>query len=244
MGRTRRIGILVVLALVLGLFGAVAVGAAYIYENYSIKNIYVTGSTHYTDQEIIDMVMTDRLSHNSVYLSMQYRDRSIKNIPFLEKIDVTIVSRDTVRISVYEKAVAGYVRYLGRYLYFDRDGYVIESSMERTKGIPWVMGLHFDHAVLYQKLPVENEEVFASILDVSKLLSKYELEADRIYFDDDYRLYLYFDQVQVYIGGNDNIDEKIIALRNIIPNLDDKCGILDLHEYTGASENITFVERN
>ena len=215
----------------------------YILNNYTVNNIYVTGNTHYTDQEIADMVLTDRLSHNSVYLALFYRNRSITGIPFIEKMDVTIMDKDTVRISVYEKAVAGYIRYLGRYLYFDRDGIIVESSMEETEGIPLVMGLSFDHAVLHEELPVSNREVFSEILNVTKLLTKYELKVDRIFFDSDYRLYLYFGDVEVYVGSNDNIDEKIIALQYILPNLEEKKGLLDMHEYTNSRDSITFEEK-
>ena len=57
------------------IIGAVAI--KYIADNYTITNIYVTGNTHYTNDEIIDMVITVRLSHNSMHLSMKYRDKSI-----------------------------------------------------------------------------------------------------------------------------------------------------------------------
>ena len=86
-------------------------GLKYIADNYTVTHIYVDGSKHYTNEEIIDMVKTSRFSDNSIYLAMQYRDRSITDIPFVERIDVDIVSRDTVRIHVYEKMIAGYIRY-------------------------------------------------------------------------------------------------------------------------------------
>ena len=63
-------------------------------------------------------------------------------------MDVNILTPNTIRISVYEKALAGYVEYLGRYMYFDRDGTVVESSSERTRGIPQVTGLRFDYVVV------------------------------------------------------------------------------------------------
>lgn len=233
-------GVLVVCCLVLG----AVFGLQYIQTHYNITNIYVTGNSHYTDAEIIDMVMTKPLDHNSLYLSMHYRDRSVEGIPFIEKMDVSIVSEDTVRINVYEKAIAGYIRYLGRCMYFDRDGIIVESSFIETPGIPQVMGLSFDHVVLYEKLPVENEAVFAQILDVTKLLAKYELTADRLFFDSDYDLYLYFDDVEVVIGSRDQIDEKIIRLRYILPSLEGRCGLLDLHDVDGTGGDITFLERN
>ena len=230
------------IVLVLAITAALIVD--YILKNYTITNIYVDGNTHYTDEEIVDMVIVDKLDHNSFYLSLKYQDKSITDIPFIEKMDVTIVSPDTIRINVYEKAIAGYISYLGRYMYFDREGIIVESSLESSDEVPEVMGLDFDSVVLYQKLPVDNDDVFEEILDITQLLSKYNLNADKIFFDKDYNLYLYFDQVEVTIGTNDYIDEKIIQLQYILPKLEGKSGILDMEDYDGSSKNIIFQEKN
>ena len=42
-------------------------------------------------------------------------------VPFVEKMDVSVVDPHTIKIEVYEKALAGYVEYLGHYMYFDKD---------------------------------------------------------------------------------------------------------------------------
>ena len=232
------IGVLMTLLII----GAVAI--KYIADNYTITNIYVTGNTHYTNDEIIDMVITDRLSNNSLYLSMKYRNKSIEGVPFIEKMDVDIVSPDTVRINVYEKAVAGYIAYLGRYMYFDRDGIVVESSLEPSDTAPQVMGLSFDYCIMHEKLPIENQDVFEEILDITQLLSKYQLGADRIFFDSEYNVYLYFDEIEVSLGKEDFIDEKIIQLQYILPELSGKKGILEMKDFDDDTKNITFEEKS
>jgi cell division protein FtsQ len=228
--------IIIVIAAVLGL--------KYVDDTYTVTNIYVNGNTHYSNQEIIDMVLTDKLSNNSLYLSLKYRDRSIENVPFVEKMDVDIISPDTIRINVYEKAIAGYISYLDRYMYFDRDGIIVESSLEASDDVPQVLGLDFNYVILYEKLPVENENVFAEILDITKLLDKYELNADKIFFDKDYNVYLYFDGVEVSLGTEKYIDEKIIQLQYILPNLEGKNGVLEMKDYDEDTKNITFEEKN
>ena len=227
------------LVLAAGLFYAYR----YVMDNYTITHIYVDGNKHYTNEEIIDMVQTSRFSSNSLFLSFQYRDRSITDIPFVERIDVDIVTRDTVRIHVYEKMIAGYIRYLGRYMYFDRDGIVVESSQTPSQDVPLVLGLDFDHVVLYEKLPVEREDIFSEILDITQLLSKYDLHADRIYFDDNYHVYLYFGDAEVSLGESGAMDEKIIQLQYILPSLEGKKGVLRLDNYTSSTNQVTFEER-
>ena len=235
--------IYIILAVLFIVFLTGFIGFKYVFDNYTIKNIYVTGNAHYTNDQIIDMVMDDSLSHNSMYLSFRYRNKSIENIPFIEKMDVDILSPDTIKINVYEKAIAGYIAYLGRYMYFDRDGIVVESSFERTPDVPEVLGLKFDYVIMHEKLPIGNQKVFEEILDITQLLSKYMLKADRILFDSDFNVYLYFDGVEVNLGQWDYIDEKIIQLQYILPELDGKTGILDLKDFDDNTKNITFEEK-
>ncbi len=227
------------IVLLIGLLSA----AIYIYKNYTVVSAYVDGNTHYTDQQILDMVMTDRLSKNSIYLSFKYRDKDITGIPFVEKMDVEVLAPDTIKINVYEKAIAGYVKYLDRFIYFDRDGIVVETSEEESDDVPLVLGLDFDYVILHEKLPVENEDVFSDVLDITQLLTKYNLGADRIFFDSEYNMYLYFGDVEVSLGNKDNIDEKVIQLQYILPELEGKSGILELSDYNSNTQNITFEEK-
>ncbi len=215
-------------------------GVWYLKEHYTVTNIYVEGNLHYTNEEIQNMVMKGPFGSHSLYLSLRYKNREITDIPFIETMSVKILAPDTIRISVYEKALAGYVQYLGRYLYFDREGIVVESSQMRTKEIPQVTGLSFDHVVLHEKLPVENEDIFNQILDITQLLTKYGISAERIYFDSGYAMTLYFEGVKVSIGTDDYIDEKIMKLQHLLPELEGKKGTLHMENYTEGTKNITF----
>ena len=232
---------LIILAVLLIILGVIK----YISDTYTITNVYVSGNKHYTDEEIIDMVMTDRLCKNSMFLSLKYRNKSIGDIPFIEKMDVDIVSPDTVKINVYEKAIAGYISYLGHYMYFDRDGIVVESSFEPSDEVPQVMGLSFNSVIIHEKLPVENDEVFDEILDITQLLSKYELNADKIFFDSEYNVYLYFGGIEVSIGTKDFIDAKIIELKKIFrtDQLDGKTGLLEMKYFNEDTKNTSFIPK-
>lgn len=239
-GRKKRLAIL--LTILLALLVLLFAGYEYIIRNYTVTTVYVEGNIHYTNEEIIDMVMGGRYGHNSLFLSMKYRDKGVDNIPFIETMDVTIQSRDTIRITVYEKALAGYVSYLGLYVYFDKDGIVVETSRDPTPGIPQVTGLQFDHVVLHEKLPVENEDIFNEILNLTQLLAKHSLTVDKIYFDSDYEVTLVFGEARVALGDNTNLEEKIMKLQYILPSLEDKKGVLNMREYTEDTKTYSFEQ--
>ena len=215
-----------------GIIALILIAAAIIWEYFGVEKVSVTGNTQYTDEEIEDMVMTGPLGHNSLYLFFRYRNRSVRDVPFVERMDVAIDSPTEVTINVYEKAVAGYVKYLGRYMYFDRDGIIVEASTEMIPGIPYVTGLSFDECVLYEPLPVKDKEVFSVILSLTQLFDKYEINADRIYFDDSMNITLYFGDARVIIGSMENIDEKMMKLKSVLPSIMGMKGELHLENYS------------
>lgn len=229
--------ILIVTALILV---ALIAGYSYINDNYTINTVYVEGNVHYSDEEIIEKIMSGPLEKNSIFLNLKYQKQEVEDIPFVAAIEIEIISKDTVKITVYEKTLAGYVTYLGRYMYFDKDGTIVESSLMKTSGVPEVIGLTFDHVVKYEKLPVEEEGIFAEILDISQSLNKYELTADKIYFDDKYDVTLYFGDVRVKIGAGENIDEKFSKMKNILPRLEGKKGVLQMENYSEDTKTVSF----
>ncbi|MBR5596798.1 MAG: FtsQ-type POTRA domain-containing protein [Lachnospiraceae bacterium] len=205
-----------------------------------VKTITVEGNVHYSNDEIVAMVMKNKLDHNSLYLSMKYRKKGIMGIPFIEKMSVDILAPDSIKITVYEKAVAGYIEYLGKYMYFDKDGIIVETSDVKTAGIPQITGLQFDYVVLHESLPIEDETIFQSILDITQLLTKYEISVDKIYFDNNNQMTLYFENIRVRLGDISNIDDKIIQLKAILPELKGQKGILRMENYVEGMKNITF----
>ena len=229
--------ILIVTALILV---ALIAGYSYINDNYTINTVYVEGNVHYSDEEIIEKIMSGPLEKNSIFLNLKYQKQEVEDIPFVAAIEIEIISKDTVKITVYEKTLAGYVTYLGRYMYFDKDGTIVESSLMKTSGVPEVIGLTFDHVVKYEELPVEEEGIFTEILDISQSLNKYELTADKIYFDDKYDVTLYFGDVRVKIGAGENIDEKFSKMKNILPRLEGKKGVLQMENYSEDTKTVSF----
>ncbi len=222
------------------LFIFVCSGVLLVKYKFTITSVTVDGNEHYTDEEISNMVMSGKYGHNSIYLYLKYHNKEAEEIPFVEQMDVELLSPQSVNIQIYEKAVAGYVEYLGHYLYFDKDGIVVESSTKQMDGIPFVTGLNFDHVMLHEKLPIEDTEIFKLILNITQLLTKYKIATDRIYFDTDQNITLYFDDARIYLGTSEYIDEKINKLRFLLPELSGHSGVLHMENYSGDGGRFTF----
>lgn len=231
------------LGIMAGVVLGIVIAAIVVLNIYTVDTVIIEGNAHYTNDEIYSMVMGEsKLSKNSLYLSFKYKNKDINTIPFIQTMNVEIIDASTIKITVYEKAVAGFVEYMGRYFYFDKDGTVIESSDSTTKGVLQVMGLDFDHIILYEKLPVESDDIFKQILDMTRLLEKYDIEMDKLYFDSSYNMTLYLEDARIKIGDFTNIDKKIIKFKSILPDLKGKKGVLRLDTYDGSKNFVTFEE--
>lgn len=222
------------------LFIIIVVGIAFVLGQYHVKTVVVEGNEHYTAEEIEEMVLPKGIWNNSILLSIKYSKKKMEDIPFVESMDVEIVSKNEICIHVYEKVLAGCVSYLDRYLYFDREGIVVETSQELTDGVPQIDGLKFDHVIMHEKIPVRDEEIFSEILKVTQLLAKYQLSADHIYFNKDKEITLMFDEARINLGTDAYIDEKIEQLSYILPNLEGKSGTLHLEAYDENTTKINF----
>ena len=137
---------------------------------FTITSIMVQGNEHYSSSQIKEIIENGWFGDNSLILSLKYRHKAFKDLPFVETMEVKIEDRHSVRVIVYEKALAGYIKYLDRYMYFDKDGIIVENADVPTEGLPLVTGLEFDHITMFEPLPVGDKSVFQTILDVTKIL--------------------------------------------------------------------------
>lgn len=231
--------ILVFVTLVLGALN-------YLISTYTVQTVYVEGNYHYSKEEVEKLVMDGPLGNNSLYLSVKYKNKGVQNIPFVDTMDVKILSPDTVKITVYEKALAGYIKHLDTYMYFDKDGYVVENSGVKTMGVPQITGLRFDYAILGEQLPVDDKDVFEIILTITKLLDKYALSADKIHFQDTKEITLLFGDVKVALGNeNAHLEDKIMLLKEkFLPELTGKKGTLHMESYDASRGKYTFKPEN
>jgi len=204
-----------------------------------IRQVTVTGNVYYTKEQIVDMVMEDGYQRNTLYLYLRYKYLKHPEIPFIDTFEVTIDSLDSVTIRVYEKGIVGYVQYLGKNVYFDKDGIVVESSDAVMEGVPRISGLVFDQLTMHQALSVKDPKVFNTILSITQLLTKYDLNPDEIRFGSNDELYLQIKDVRVALGVGEHLDEKVARLKQLEEDLADKSGTLHMENYTDESTHIS-----
>ena len=206
---------------------------------FRVRQVTVTGNAYYTKEEVVNLLLDEGSLQNTLLVYLRYEYQEHPEIPFIDDFEVTMDSWQSLKIRVYEKNMVGYVRYLGQDVYFDKDGIVVESSTQELEGIPQISGVTFDSLAIHQPLSVEDPTIFDTILSITKLLTKYDLDPDEIRFGAGGELFLQLGDVKVALGTGENLDEKISRLKQLEGDLKDKSGTLHMENYTDETTHIS-----
>lgn len=226
------------LVLVLLLAGAALV----VVKVFTVEQVEVQGNQLYDSKQIEKWVLNDKYSWNSLYVYLKYRFRKPEEIPFIDTMEVGLKVPHTITIEVYEKGLLGYlyIDSLGQNVYFDKDGFAVETSTDVIEGIPKITGLTCKQVVLYEKLDLAKKKSLKTLLSVTQTLKKYSLVPQSIDYGDGGNLTLSYGAVTVSLGTVDNLNEKVKRLEKIMPELDGLTGTLHLEEWTEETTDITF----
>lgn len=211
------------------------------YNWFRLKNVTFDGLTKYTEAEFREK-LEDNFWCSITPLFCLADSTNQKEIPFIEKYEIEYVDQHSARVLVHEKRVTGCVLVMGRYMYFDKDGIVVESSMETLAGIPVITGLEFKEIALYQKLQVQKESLFRTILNITRLIEQHGIGVQEISFDSGYEVTLYVGDITVLLGKKENYDEVLNALEGILLVLSGQKGTLDMRTYSMENQDVIFRE--
>ena len=225
----------IVLKILLILVVLCAIAFVYIRTCYKLKSIKVTGTDHYTDQQMVDIVTGGKDYGNTLLFILESRLNPAQDVTFIDKIDVTYVNRNSVEM-------AGCIKYNDQYAYFDGDGIVLEISDAKLDDVPCIEGLTSDSVEQGKKLDVGDSGFFQEILTMTQLIYKSGIQIDKITYDTDQNLILHKDGIKIRIGDGENLETKFMNLESILESVKGKKGTLDMSNYSESQRNVIFKE--
>lgn len=188
---------------------------ACLYLVFHIDTVTVEGTEYYSDAEIKKLVFQRELSDNEVMLWIYEKTVGFGTLPFVETIDVEYHGPRTVTLRVYDKTISGCIKYMGQYVYFDKDGIVLQTLQEKKEGIPVVTGIDFGTFVVGEAFRVEDEEVFNSIMNLSQLVAHYQIPAKQIHVQAG-ELVLYTGNLKIFLGRKKLYDDELSNLSRVL----------------------------
>ncbi|MBO5154209.1 MAG: cell division protein FtsQ/DivIB [Eubacterium sp.] len=240
--KKRKRNILILLALLVLLAG---ICVLLVTQVFTVKKVDVVGNELYTDEQIEEIVLSDEYSWSTLYVYLKYRFFHTQKLPFVDTMEVGLqpAKPHELTVEVYEKGILGYlyISSIDQNAYFDKDGFVVETSQEVIEDVPKIEGLTCDFVVLYEKLPLANDTALKNLLSLTQLLQKYEIPAKRIKYEEaSGSMTVYSGKITILVGNADNLAQKIMRLQYILPQLEGKKGTLHLENWTSETTDIIF----
>lgn len=206
---------------------------------YHLKEVVLEGSNRYTAEEIKDYLVTDKLDQITFMMYLRYKLNDPVSIPFVETYKISMEDRHTIKVMVYEKILIGCVKLLDSYMYFDRDGIVVESSKTRMEGVPLIAGLKFDKILLHEKLEIQQDSLYDMILNLTKTIQKLNLSVDKVFINSNLEVSLFVSENEILLGKRDFYDVQLQALASIMEEPNDMKLSYDMRFYDENNKKIT-----
>lgn len=228
--------------IIIGILLILAGGFLYL-STFNLKEIQVSGCETVDEQTIIDAVESRSFADNTILLYLMNKIKPIDDIPFVSKLEIEFLSKNTVSVTVYEKSMAGCVEYMDGYVYFDKDGIILESSSEMIEGVPCIKGLNFSQWELGSKLPIEDKSKFQSILSITQLIDKYELDIDGIKFTAENEIILIHEGITIELGEGEYLAIQMMNLGSILEGLEGLEGTLYMKDFDSDDATASFSKK-
>lgn len=248
--RRRKARLKVTILAVLSLILAFAIAAVIVVKVFVVKNVKVEGNVLYDESLIKSTVFNDDYSRNSLYVFLKYTFVDTEELPFIDTMEIRMDDPQSLTIKVYEKGMMGYIYIpaIGENAYFDKDGFVVETSTRIIEDVPRVEGLACEEVVLYEKLPID-KKLLKELLTLTQTLKRpdenvsFDLVPDAIEYGVVNEPVLHYGNVEVNMGSIEYLTQKVEHLEGMFQKtngMSGMSGILHLENWTGEKSNVVF----
>ena len=231
----------VILLSILSVILVFAITALIVIKVFVVKNVKIEGNVLYEDSLIESTVLNDDLSWNSLYVLLKYTFMDTKQLPFIDTMEIGLEDPQTLKIKVYEKGMMGYlyIPAINENAYFDKEGFVVETSTRIIENVPRIEGVECSQVVLYEQLPIE-QKLLKQLLTLTQALKREGLEPDAIRYGTEHEPVLIYEAVEVNMGSTELLTQKVERIKKILPELSGMAGTLHLENWTESTTNIVF----
>lgn len=200
---------------------------------FKATSVTIEGNDICTEEQIKDNYISGPLGSNTIVIWLKNKLGIYEPIPFIREAQIDVSFPSNVKIHVYEKTLVAYFYYMGQYIYFDKDGMILETSSENIKDVPCIEGISFTNFALYEHIEVSKEGQIDTILDLSELISHYGMDVDKVSFNNKNEVTLYCGNIKVFLGKQSLYDQQIASVSDVIRQAvaDKLSGTIDMKNY-------------
>lgn len=213
--------------------GAIALLILFCTFFFRVKKISVEGNTYYSQEKMAEMFQKNFLEKNIITFWLMDKLSLTPELEFVREYEVSYPSVNEIHIKLYEKKIVAGIAYSNQYIYFDKDGMVLQSADRPVENIPLFEIKNLTTFTLYRKVQMEDQGLLNQILNLANLFQHYHVGWDKVQFDSNNEAYLYSGEIKVSLGKKDNYDEEISALSSVLKKMAEngQVGEIDMRNY-------------
>ena len=195
---------------------------------FDIRNIEITNNNIVSSETIISLSGL-KTEENIFKYKTANIVKNIKENPYIENVKVKRKLPNTVQIDIEERTPRYSVDFMGKYVYINSQGYLLEIS-EDSKGLPKILGVTTaeEQIVPNSRLCNEDLEKLEDVIKIMDAAKENELDTKITSIDisnkNEYIIYIEEENKRVYIGDNSNLSNKMLYVVAIIEQEKNKAG--------------------
>lgn len=207
---------------------------------FQVTNVHVVGCSAVNPADVEAKVREAAPLNNTLLLYLRNKIKAMEDIPFVSKLEINFIDKNTIEVTVYEKSMAGCIQSMDSYVYFDKDGIVLDASTQLVPGVPIIKGLTVTEWEMDKKLPVDDKGRFQTILTITQLVDKYDLTIDGIQFTDSNEIELTYKAITIELGEGEYLAVQMMNLGNILEKLEGMSGTLYMKDFSTENGTASF----
>lgn len=211
---------------------------------FRIRTVTVEGNTFFSEQEVAKTYQSSFWEKNLLTFFIFDKLGINTDPPYVRESEVTFPSINEAHIKLYEKTILAGVCFSNHYIYFDKDGMVLQSLDKALPDIPYFVVDDIKDFSLYQTLSTGREEELPQMMNLANRLMYYKIDWDRIEINSEGFATLYSGAITVLLGRHTDYDEILSVLSDILETAkkSKKSGEIDLSNYK-AGASVIFKEK-
>jgi cell division protein FtsQ len=185
---------------------------------FNVKTIAVTGNRNISSKEIIGLSNIYN-GNNIFYINIKNGENNILSNPYISTVQIKRKLPASVQINVKEREALFYNVKDNKYFVVDKNGVLLQKR-DDIKGMKLVKldGFDYDKSKIGKILQNDDKSKIDTVTDLGDVIlnSKNAVGITSIDLNSTIDIKVYFGDICVKLGRNDNVDKKINEALNIL----------------------------
>ncbi|MCR4605014.1 MAG: hypothetical protein K5639_03350 [Eubacterium sp.] len=200
---------------------------------FKIDTVTVEGNTFFSNNEVEQTYSSKWWQKNMLTYFIFNKLGADTDPEYVRESEVTFPEFRAVHIKIYEKSILAGVKYANHYIYFDKDGMVLETTDKPKDGIAYFVSDDITDFSLYQTISTGRQDLLSQMINLAGRLTYYKIDWDTVEIDKEGKATLKTDKVSVLLGRKNDYDEVLSVLPDVLKTAvaTKKKGEIDLTNY-------------